>query len=80
MEQMGLSSKDGPLQPHRWNPARDRAIGRCRCSMNQFERLEQFAKLQKPPAIKFKDLEAAVASTIKYNLLPMKARADYHSR
>ena len=28
--------------------------------MNQFERLERFAKLQKAPPIKFKDLEAAV--------------------
>ena len=28
-------------------------------SMNEFTRLEQFAKLQKPPQIKFKDLEAA---------------------
>jgi GWxTD domain-containing protein len=46
-------------------------------SMNQFTRLEQFAKLQAPPAVKFKDLEAAVNSTIKYNLLPMKVRADF---
>jgi GWxTD domain-containing protein len=46
-------------------------------SMNEFTRLEQFAKLQKPPAIKYKDLEAAVNSTIKYNLLPMKVRADF---
>jgi GWxTD domain-containing protein len=46
-------------------------------SMNQFTRLEQFAKLQAPPAIKYKDLEAAVNSTIKYNLLPMKVRADF---
>jgi GWxTD domain-containing protein len=45
--------------------------------MNQFERLEQFAKLHRPPAIKFKDLEAAVTSKITYNLLPMKVRADY---
>jgi len=29
------------------------------------------------PAIKFKDLEAAVNSTIKYNLLPMKVRSDF---
>ena len=29
--------------------------------MNEFNRLEQFAKLQKPPPIKFKDLEADVA-------------------
>jgi GWxTD domain-containing protein len=46
-------------------------------TMNQFTRLEQFAKLQAPPAVKFKDLEAAVNSTIKYNLLPMKVRADF---
>ena len=46
-------------------------------SMNEFNRLEQFTNLQKPPAIKFKDLEALVTSTIKYNLLPMKVRADY---
>src|SRR5258706_13327647 len=46
-------------------------------SMSEFNRLEQFAKLQKPPAIKYKDLEAAVNSSIKYNLLPMKVRADY---
>jgi GWxTD domain-containing protein len=45
--------------------------------MNQFERLQQFANLQKPPSIKFKDLEAAVSSTIKYNLLPLEVRADY---
>jgi GWxTD domain-containing protein len=46
-------------------------------SMNEFTRLEQFAKLQAPPSVKFKDLEAAVNSTIKYNLLPMKVRADF---
>ena len=45
--------------------------------MNQFTRLEKFAKLQAPPPVKFKDLEAAVNSTIKYNLLPMKVRADF---
>ena len=45
--------------------------------MNQFERLQQYAALQKAPQIKFKDLEAAVTSTIKYNVLPMRARADY---
>ena len=46
-------------------------------SMNQFTRLEQFAKLQKAPAIKFKDLEAAVSSNIRYSTLPMQVRADY---
>ncbi len=46
-------------------------------SMNEFTRLEQYAKLQAPPAIKFKDLEAAVNSSIRYNTLPMQVRADY---
>jgi hypothetical protein len=45
--------------------------------MNQFERLQQYANLQKAPQIKFKDLEAAVTSTIRYNTLPMKVRADF---
>jgi len=46
-------------------------------SMNEFTRLEQYAKLQRAPAIKFKDLEAAVNSSIRYNTLPMQVRADY---
>jgi hypothetical protein len=45
--------------------------------MNEFERLERFAKLQKPPSVKFKDLEAVVNSKITFNVLPMKVRADY---
>ncbi len=46
-------------------------------SMNEFTRLEQFAKLQKAPIIKFKDLQAVVDSSIRYNTLPMRVRADY---
>ena len=53
------------------------APGMMRESMNQFTRLANFAKLQAPPPVKFKDLEAAVNSTIKYNLLPMKVRAAF---
>jgi GWxTD domain-containing protein len=45
--------------------------------MNQFERLEQYAKLQKPPAVKFKDLEAMVSSKITYNILPVKVQTDF---
>jgi len=46
-------------------------------SMSEFNRLELGAKIWAPPAIKYKDLEAAVNSSIKYNLLPMKVHADY---
>jgi GWxTD domain-containing protein len=46
-------------------------------SYNEFSRLEQFAKLQQPPPVKFKDLEAAITTRITYNILPMQVRVDY---
>jgi GWxTD domain-containing protein len=46
-------------------------------SMNEFTRIEQMAKLQAPPPIKFKDLQTAVDSNVRYNTLPMMVRADY---
>src|ERR1700722_743060 len=46
-------------------------------SMNEFTRIEQYAKIFNPPAIHYKDLEAVVSSSIKYNLLPMKVLVDY---
>jgi GWxTD domain-containing protein len=46
-------------------------------SMNEFTRLQQFSNLQKAPEVKFKDLQAVVSSSIRYNNLPFKARADY---
>ncbi len=46
-------------------------------SMNEFSRIELMANIFKPPAIKYKDLEAVVSSSIKYNLLPMKVLVDY---
>jgi GWxTD domain-containing protein len=45
--------------------------------MQQFERLSQYASLQKPPPVKFKDLEAQVSSKIVFNVLPMQVRADF---
>ncbi len=76
MEQMGLASKTD-----RFNRTDGTHLGvgdqPLPNSMNEFERLEQFAKLQKPPAVKFKDLEAAVSSSIRYNTLPFKVQADY---
>lgn len=43
----------------------------------QFDRLEQFAKLQRPPAVKFKDLEEVVSHKISVNLMPFDVRADF---
>src|SRR4029077_14259721 len=43
----------------------------------QFDRLEQFANLNKPPAVKFKDLEEIVSHKITVNLMPFDVRADF---
>ncbi len=76
MEQMGLADKsdrfsrtDGTRLGTGTQPLPAR--------MNQFERLQQYANLQKAPPVKFKDLEAVVSSTVRYNTLPMKVRTDF---
>src|SRR6185369_8793101 len=75
-EQLGLADKS-----ERFNRTDGTLLGTggqpLPAKMNQFTRLEQFTNLQKAPAIKFKDLEALVQSTIKYNLLPMKVQMAY---
>src|SRR5581483_11069606 len=76
MEQMGLASKTDRFN-NTDGTHLGSAFGGTPASMNEFERLERFAKLQKPPSIKFKDLEAQVNSKITFNILPMKLRADY---
>ena len=76
MEQMGRSSKND-----RFNRTDGTRLGTgtqpLPSRMNQFDRLQQYADLQKAPKIKFKDLEAQVNSRIMFNLLPMQARADF---
>jgi 5-hydroxyisourate hydrolase-like protein (transthyretin family) len=43
----------------------------------QFDRLEQFAKLQAAPKIKFTDLEEAVNSKVILNPMPFDVRTDF---
>ena len=43
----------------------------------EFDRLEQFYKLQQAPPVKFKDLEEAVGHTISYNPMPFDVRTDF---
>src|SRR5947207_632301 len=45
--------------------------------VKQFDRLETFAKLNRAPEVKFKDLEAVVNTKIRYNLLPFDVRVDF---
>jgi GWxTD domain-containing protein len=75
-EQLGLSSKTD-----RFNRTDGTHLGNNQStepqSMNEFERLQRFANLQKAPAIKFKDLEALITSHVTYNVLPMKVETDF---
>lgn len=43
----------------------------------QFDRLDTFAKLNRPPEIKFKELDAIVNTKIRYNVLPFDVRVDF---
>ena len=46
-------------------------------SMNEFTRLDLYAKIFSPPEIKFKDLKAVVTSKISGQLLPFDVRTDF---
>jgi len=76
MEEMGLASKtdrftrsDGTNLPT--------SLGGTPASMDEFNRLELFAKVNKPPEVKFKDLEAVVTSRIVRDQLHFNWRTDY---
>jgi hypothetical protein len=43
----------------------------------EFDRLETFAKLNRAPAVKFKDLAEVVDHKIRYNLMPFDVRVDF---
>ena len=75
-EQMGMANK-----ADRFSRGGLERLGNGPFSMNdqtkQFDRLEQYAKLQKPPQVKFKDLEEVVSHKISVNLMPFDVRADF---
>jgi GWxTD domain-containing protein len=76
MEQMGMADKS-----QRFTRTDGTTLGTgdqpLPASMDEFERLGQFANLQKAPMVKFKDLQAVVSSSIRYNTLPFKLRVNY---
>ena len=76
-EQMGLSDKVARFRNTDGTHMATSPGGTQPASYNEFERLSLYAKLQKPPEVKFKDLEAAITTRITYNVLPMLVRVDY---
>jgi GWxTD domain-containing protein len=76
LESMGMASKtdrftrsDGTNLPT--------AMGGTPASMDEFSRLELYAKVQKPPEVKFKDLEAIVTARIVRDQLKFTWRTDF---
>ncbi|GAC1431186.1 MAG: hypothetical protein NVS1B11_12670 [Terriglobales bacterium] len=75
-EQMGMANKasrfNGGLESLGTGPMSNNL------QTKQFDRLEQFAKLSKPPAVKFKDLEEySVSHKITVNPMPFDVRYDF---
>jgi GWxTD domain-containing protein len=75
-EQMGMSSK-----ADRFNGSGLERLGAgpnsASLQTKQFDRLEQFAKLQAAPKVKFTDLEEAVNSKVILNPMPFDVRTDF---
>ena len=76
LESMGMASKtdrftrsDGTNLPT--------ALGGTPASMDEFNRLELYAKIQKAPEVKFKDLEAIVTARILRDQLKFDWRTDF---
>ncbi|HUO14975.1 MAG TPA: GWxTD domain-containing protein [Verrucomicrobiae bacterium] len=75
-EQMGMASKTSRFTGNgieRLGAGPESAM----VASKEFDRLEQYAKLQAPPPIKFKDLEEAVSSKIILNPMPFDVHWDF---
>jgi GWxTD domain-containing protein len=75
-EQMGMANKS-----QRFNGSGMERLGlgpnSSTLQTKEFDRLEQFAKLQAAPKVKFTDLEEAVNSKVILNPMPFDVRADF---
>jgi GWxTD domain-containing protein len=76
LEEMGMASKtdrftrsDGTTLPT--------TLGGTPASMDEFNRLEQFSKTQRPPDVKYKDLEALVTSRMVRDQVHFTYRTDF---
>ena len=76
LESMGMATKasrfsrtDGTTLPT--------ALGGTPASLNEFTRLELYAKVQRPPEVKYKDLEAIVTSRMVRDQLRFTYRTDF---
>jgi len=75
-ESMGMSSKANRFMSTDGTTCGQALIGRP-ASWNEFDRISQFAKVQAPPPLKFKDLEPLVTSRVLRNQLSFAYRTDF---
>jgi GWxTD domain-containing protein len=80
-ENMGLSDRSDRLMGRTGfgygsNVQSGAGLGRT-AQYNQFERLQLYANIMRPPPVKFRDLEAIVDSTIEYNTLNFDSDLTY---
>jgi len=73
-EEMGLASK-----AQRYTAPEALGVGPYNAGnqSKQFDRMQQYAALNKPPAVKFKDLEEVVSHKLTYNLVPFDVITDF---
>ena len=76
-EQMGLTTKADRFRRTDGTRMGTPIGGAQSIRYNQFERLQLYANIFKPPAVKFKDLEAIVNSTIDYDTLSYEVDIHY---
>jgi GWxTD domain-containing protein len=81
LEEMGLSSKSARFTRSDGSTA-PLGVGQINGgggleSQNEFTRLDQFARVQAPPPVKFKDLEEVVSSRILRNQISFDYRFDF---
>jgi GWxTD domain-containing protein len=76
MEQMGMASKTD-----RFTRSDGMTVGQGMGgqpeAMEEFTRLDLYAKIFRPPPVKFKDLKAVVTSKLSAQLLPFDVRTDF---
>src|SRR2546425_8370336 len=76
LEAMGMSSKADRFTRSD-GMTLGRALGGTPESMNEFTRLDLYAKIFKAPSVKFNDLKAVVTARLSAQLLPFDVRTDF---
>lgn len=76
-EQMGMASKTDRFNGNNMERLGVGPNEMADMQSKEFDRMEQFFKLNQAPPVKFKDLDEIVRSKITYNAMPFDVRTDF---